>query len=125
MKVASTVLWITLLSGVLLGVSVKRLAPDTPPPTDVCPESMICYEPYGAPVEAKYFLNGSIILVSFIDAADMPDGVEAYAQYAADFENNLSFCVITAVIPEQVLGDPRMDALGHELLHCITGAFHP
>ena len=86
---------------------------------------MICYEPYGAPVEPEYILDGTIVLVRFVDSYTLPDGMAAYAEYVADFDANASFCVITTTLPEQTLGDPAMDALGHEFLHCLTGSFHP
>jgi hypothetical protein len=99
--------------------------PDTPHIPNECPETMVCFEAYGPPVTPEYILSGSIVLVKFIDQSDMPDGYEAYAEYEVDFANNLSYCLITTSLPEQVLGDSKMDALGHELLHCITGNFHP
>lgn len=92
---------------------------------DTCPETMICYEPYGAPVEAEYVFGGSIVRVDFVDESELPDDAEAIAEYVPNFEKNFSWCKITTLFPERVLGDPRMDALGHELLHCIIGDFHP
>lgn len=120
--------WALVITVALLTTGIIKLMTDdpTPPPlADTCPESMICYEPYGAPVEPEYILDGSIVLVRFVDASTLPDGLEAYAEYVADFDANISFCVITTVMPQQMLGDPAMDALGHEMLHCLTGAFHP
>lgn len=35
-----------------------------------------------------------------------------------------AFCNIYADLPEQVYGDQRMEVLGHEFLHCLTGSFH-
>lgn len=121
--------WALVITIALLTTGIIKLMTDpTPPPiADIrpVPEDLYCYEPYGAPVEAEYILLGSVVVVNFIAHEDMPDGLEAYAEYVADFENNLSFCKITTVMPERMLGDHRMDALGHELLHCLTGAFHP
>ncbi len=92
---------------------------------DTCPESLICYEPYGAPVEAEYVLDGSIVIIKFVDASEMADDEEAYAVYTVDFKLNASICLIVAQFPTHVLGDPIMDSIGHEFLHCIVGDFHP
>lgn len=125
MKAIAFSFWALVITVALLTTAVIKLMTSPPPPSDTCPETMVCYEPYGAPVEPEYILQGSVVMVRFIDESAMPDGYDAYAEYVADFENNLSWCVITTVMPEQVLGDPKMDALGHEMLHCIVGAFHP
>ena len=117
--------WALVITVALLTTGIIKLMTNPPPPSDTCPETMVCYEPYGAPVEAEYVLTGAIVVVNFIDESEMPDGMEAYAEYVADFENNFAWCRITTLFPERMLGDPKMDALGHELLHCITGAFHP
>ena len=92
---------------------------------DACPEDTYCYKPYGAPIEAEYVMTGSLVIIRWTPEDQMPDGVEAFAEWEVDYENNFSACVITATPPQQVLGDPRMDALGHELLHCLIGNFHP
>ena len=92
---------------------------------NACPESMVCYEPYGATPQAEYVMAGAMVKVDFVDASAMPAGTEAYATWIPDFEENYSICIITVQFPSHVLGDPIMDSLGHELLHCITGKFHP
>lgn len=93
---------------------------------NTCPETMYCYEPYGAPVEAEHVMQGAIVQVNFLPAGHQDlHGSEAIATWVVDYDNNVSWCVINTQFPEQVLGDPRMDALGHELLHCIIGEFHP
>ena len=35
------------------------------------------------------------------------------------------WCKIHAVKPTRVKNDEKMDTLGHELLHCTIGTFHP
>lgn len=127
MKAITYSFWALVITIALLTTAVLKLMAHNPTPPHIpneCPESMVCFEAYGPPVEPQYILNGSIILVRFIDESDMPDGYEAYAEYDVDFEANMSWCLITTIMPEQVLGDSRMDALGHELLHCLTGSFH-
>lgn len=128
MKLLAAIFWIILISGMFIGVMMLRDPTSHLPIADITPveeTELYCYEPYGAIIEPKYILNGTIVAVEFIDAGDMPDGTEAYARWSVDFDANVSYCVITAVLPEHMLGDPRMDALGHELLHCLTGEFHP
>lgn len=91
---------------------------------DTCPEQYVCYEPYGEPVSPEYILKGAIVNVRFVDADSLD--VDGYAEYELDPDGRpFSWCVITAPMPTQVLGDPAMDTLGHELLHCVTGDFHP
>lgn len=108
----------------LLGLLAGGFYATTTKP-NTCPEDMYCYEPYGAPIAAEYVLDGAIVAIKFVDASEFKNGEEAYAIWEVDYDKNISWCLIKAQFPEQVLGDPRMDALGHELLHCITGNFHP
>lgn len=122
MKAIAFSFWTLVITIALLTTAVIKLMTG---PTDTCPESMVCFEAYGAPVEPEYILDGSLVFVRWVDESDMPDGYAGYAEYVADFESNLSLCVITTTIPTQVLGDSAMDTLGHELLHCLTGSFHP
>lgn len=120
--------WALVITVALLTTAVIKFMTEDPEPpqvADTSSEPIVCYEAYGAPVEPEYILNGSVVLVQFIAEEDMPDGMEAYAQYSVDFDTNTSLCVITTILPIRVLGDSKMDALGHELLHCITGSFHP
>ena len=107
----------------LLGTPGTSLS-EPQPLSDTCPETMVCYEPYGSSVEPEYILAGTIVQVKFVSADELPDGFEAYAQWEVDTDKNISWCIITTTLPKQVLGDAAMDALGHELLHCITGQFH-
>ncbi len=43
----------------------------------------------------------------------------------ADPGNKPYWCRIHAVKPTRVKNDEKMDTLGHELLHCTIGTFHP
>jgi hypothetical protein len=90
---------------------------------DTCPETMECYEPYGSPVEPEYILKGTVVKVNFVSEDELAGNEVGYAEYRV--YGNVSVCHITAMLPEKILGDPRMDTLGHELLHCIAGSFHP
>jgi len=84
-------------------------------------EEEFCYAPYGGPVEPEFQAETTLVTVKWIKAER---GMEAYASWLYDSETNATICVITARMPDQVLGDPDMDSLGHELLHCLTGDFH-
>ena len=118
--------WALVTTIALTTTAVIKLMTDTPTAlSDTCPETMVCYEPYGSSVEPEYILAGTIVQVKFVSADELPDGFEAYAQWEVDTDKNISWCIITTTLPKQVLGDAAMDALGHELLHCITGQFHP
>lgn len=93
------------------------------PPT--CPEDTLCYPTTGVSVEAQHHLLGSVVRIEWRTREQMPENVQAFSEWRVDYENNLSLCVIFAEFPELVYGDIRMEALGHELLHCLTGEFHP
>jgi hypothetical protein len=43
----------------------------------------------------------------------------------ADPSREPKWCRIHAVKPTRVKNDEKMDTLGHELLHCVIGTFHP
>ena len=81
-----------------------------------------CYDPYGSPVTPEFVVEWSFIKFNWVEGER---GMEAYASYAYDEETNSTVCLITARMPDEVIGDPEMDSLGHEVLHCVTGDFHP
>ena len=82
-----------------------------------------CYKPYGTDVQVEFSAEYSLIKINWIKGGR--GDVDSLASYYYDEETNATICVITARLPDQVLGDPDMDSLGHELLHCLTGDFHP
>jgi hypothetical protein len=51
-------------------------------------------------------------------------GGDNYAQWVVG-DDGTADCTLWINMPEQILGDPDMDGMGHELLHCLTGDFHP
>ncbi len=81
-----------------------------------------CYEPYGDPVTPEFLADMSLVHFNWIEGER---GMAAYASYVYDEETNSTICVVTARIPDEVIGDPDMDSFGHEVLHCATGDFHP
>lgn len=80
-----------------------------------------CYAPYGVDVEAEFVADLSLVTIKWVEGEK---GMEAWASYLYDEETNSTICVITARMPDKIIGDPEMDSLGHEFLHCVTGDFH-
>lgn len=80
-----------------------------------------CYAPYGTDVEPEFEAKQALIQIHWLSGER---GEEAESSYYYDEETSTTICVIWVHRPEQVLGDPDMDALGHELLHCLIGDFH-
>lgn len=80
-----------------------------------------CYEPYGAKVFPEFIADGAVVKMNWVQGER---GMGASASYMYDEETKLTICLITARMPDQVIGDPDMDSLGHEFLHCVTGDFH-
>lgn len=80
-----------------------------------------CYAPYGQPVIATHYVDHAVIKVNWLD---QDTGEEAWSEWTIDEEQKLSTCEIWVKRPMQPLGDPDMDALGHEVLHCFIGNFH-
>lgn len=80
-----------------------------------------CYVPYGVDVHPEFIAGVSLVKMDWVDGER---GMAVFASYMYDEETNSTICLITARMPDQVIGDPDMDSLGHEFLHCITGDFH-
>jgi len=51
-------------------------------------------------------------------------GGDAFAEWVVR-DDGIADCTLWIHMPQQVLGDPDMDGIGHELLHCLAGNFHP
>lgn len=81
-----------------------------------------CYEPYGVSVTPEFLAEWAFVKFNWVEGER---GMEAFAEYTYDEETNSTVCVVTVRMPDQVIGDPDMDAIGHEIMHCATGDFHP
>ena len=81
-----------------------------------------CYEPYGSPVIATHHVSNLMISVNWIDD-DVGDS-EAWSKCEINEKHNTGWCEIWVKRPQKVIGDPAMDALGHEVLHGLLGDFH-
>jgi len=82
---------------------------------------LYCYDPYGEEVEQEWEVDSTTVHINWLDSER---GGEAWSSFYYDEETNSSLCAVYARRPEQILGDPDMDALGHEFLHCLIGEFH-
>ncbi len=84
-------------------------------------EICYCAEQYGVPVKPEYIADWAFVTFNWVEGEP---GMAAHASYVYDEETNSVICVVTARMPDNVLGDPEMDSIGHEILHCVTGDFH-
>lgn len=83
-------------------------------------EELHCYEPYGQPVIAEHYADTMQVKVNWLFG---PRGEAAWSEWELLADGSVD-CEIWVHRPEQPLGDPDMDALGHEVLHCFIGEFH-
>ncbi len=114
---------IVFLAGLALGIALIEERLDTA--TDTIATLNAQLEPHGVPPEAEHVLDLSIVRLVFKDASEMPPDTEAQAEYIVNLEESFSLCRIEAQFPTHTLNDPIMESIGHELLHCIVGNFHP
>lgn len=113
----------------LIVVSYKHRT-DVPPE---CPDEFICYTVNGGervtPVGDNTIAHVQVYWYdSYEDLqnewAKTEEGkVDAWSECFPHIEFD-QLCEIHAVRPEYVWGDPRIDDLGHELLHTLWGDFH-
>ena len=82
----------------------------------------VCYEPYGQEVTGTHLVTNLVISVRWIDPEGSED--EAWSECEIQEDFNIGWCDIWVPMPVKVLGDPYMDALGHEVLHGLIGDFH-
>jgi hypothetical protein len=90
-------------------------------------EYAVCYEPYDPPFVDYGDANVHKVelTVHWIDTETATDnGAEAWSEFIILPEQDTSICDIYVQPPVAMLGDPLMDALGHEVLHCLAGNFH-
>jgi len=105
-----TLYYALVAAGVVLAYSVAK--PD---------EGMYCFMPYGQPVIATHYSDTVRLKVNWL--FDQERAGEAWSEWEVG-EDNVVDCEIWVHRPEQAMGDPDMDALGHEVLHCLIGEFH-
>ena len=81
-----------------------------------------CYEPYGTEVQGEFKAKQALVIVNYLE---QPRGETVESTWLFDDTIDTSLCEVWIRIPDQILGDPDMDGIGHEFLHCIFGDFHP
>ncbi len=81
-----------------------------------------CYVPYPSPVTLEF--KAARVLVE-IEYLDIGRGELVESSWYYDEETDTTICKVWIRIPDDVIGDPDMDGLGHEFLHCMIGNFHP
>ena len=125
----STLLWVIALFTGAASVWFSYAPPTLDPTTGVSEQrrvNQVCYEATGEFVKPEFQAQSTMIRVHWITGTVNVDGTEAvgYSKYLYDPELNASVCEIFVPMPKRVVGDDRMDTLGHELLHCLAGQFH-
>ncbi len=87
------------------------------------PDELYCYDPYGQPVIAEHYVDYVVLRVTW----EGERGEGAWSEWEIwidEDDKEFTECEIHVPRPLQPLGDPDMDALGHEVLHCLIGDFH-
>lgn len=118
------------LAAVLVGIgSLYMHVTSTPSPHPKMTHrvSEVCYEATGERVREEFRAETAIIKVVYINGPIDYNGepVVGLALYTGlDPDTNTNICKLFVPMPTHVLGDDKMDTLGHELLHCLVGAFH-
>lgn len=83
-----------------------------------------CYAPYGAPVIAEHYVDYVVLRVTWEGEQGGPGWAE-WEIWIDEDDEEFTECTVHTPRPLQPLGDPDMDTLGHEVLHCLIGSFHP
>ena len=81
-----------------------------------------CYAPYPSPVTQEFKAARVLVEIEYLDTGR---GELVESSWYYDEETDTTICKIWIRIPDDVIGDPDMDGLGHEFLHCMIGNFHP
>lgn len=81
-----------------------------------------CYTPYGTEVKQEFKAKQTLVVVNYLE---QERGETVESSWLFDHTIETSLCEVWIRVPDQVLGDPDMDGIGHEFLHCIFGDFHP
>ena len=110
-------------------LSMQLALLNTPAPAEPVAEEQseqVCYEPYGSNVEPQFLAQYAFVKIHYITDDLNIDGepADGAAIFAYDPATGISGCEVWIPVPMQVLGDPEMDTIGHEFLHCIAGYFH-
>ncbi len=83
-----------------------------------------CYEGAEELVKPEYMIGNLLITMHWLPADQDDPEADGWSECLTDLENNIAWCDVYVTLPTHVLGDPHMDALGHEIMHGLTGDFH-
>jgi len=81
-----------------------------------------CYAPYSTKVQPERMSTRAVVEVRWFH--DGLRGGDAFSDWTVRSDGTAD-CVLWIHMPQQILGDPDMDGIGHEFLHCVAGDFHP
>ena len=81
-----------------------------------------CYAPYSTAVIPERM--STKVLVDVIWFHEGTRGGDVFADWIVGDDGTVD-CTLWLRMPQQILGDPDMDGIGHEFLHCVAGDFHP
>ena len=124
-----------LMQGVIIGVTVAFLLtaflhsgivraeePSVEVTLEVTAVEEYCYAPYPSSVTQEFKAARALVEIEYLDTGR---GELVESSWYYDEETDTVLCKIWIRIPDDVIGDPDMDGLGHEFLHCMIGNFHP
>jgi hypothetical protein len=118
------------IAAVLIGIgSLYMHVTSTPQPQPKLTHrvSEVCYEAHGQLVSPEFQADTAIIKVTWVTGpidynGEKVVGLTLYTE--PDPDTNTTICKLWIPMPTHVLGDDKMDTMGHELLHCLVGGFH-
>ena len=126
MKQAFLFMFVTMLAFSLAfrGVQTRAIEPGV----------SYCFIPGDEKVKPDFELKHTSLKVNWYDTIDEVQqatdtkNIEGMSEWyvAVDPETGeeFSWCELWVPRPVSVNGDPNMDTLGHEVLHCLMGSFH-
>lgn len=100
------------------------------PQRESASERLTCYENVGELVKPEFELNNVSLTVHWyntveeLGSATGQHDAEALSSCEHYPVANMAFCEVWVARPRNVVGDPQMDSLGHEVLHGLMGDFH-
>jgi hypothetical protein len=129
-----TLVCMILRVGLLFGIILinPALSEETSPEYD---DSIACYEGGDELVKPEFVVQNLLVTANvYATEADLIEAVEAMGYSTVEDlelseceihpDQNIGWCEIWVVMPTKVLGDPNMDAIGHEVAHGLFGDFH-
>lgn len=110
-----------LLAGLLAAIALLAMAEEEHEELEYDVKEY-CFEPYGTEVRPERMSTKFKGTVNWYH--DGPRGGNVYASWDIEDDGTVD-CELWLIMPRQIMGDPDMDGIGHEFLHCVAGDFHP